>query len=138
MKKRMLALALCACALMATPAPAFAAQVPEEIVSPFMLLINQADANLTVSGGTAKVTASVIGIVGTVTKTEVKAELQVKDGSSWRHVEDWSASKNSYRASLSESHAVVAGNTYRVKVIVTAWNGNQSETQTIYSSQRKA
>ena len=134
----MLALALCACALMATPAPAFAAQVPEEIVSPFMLLINQADADLTISGETAEVTASVIGIVGTVTKAEVEAELQVKDGSSWRHVEDWSVSKNSYRASLSETQAVVKGHTYRVKATVTAWKGTQSESKTIYSGQHTA
>lgn len=138
MKKRMLALALCACALMATPAPAFAAQVPEEIVSPFMLLINQADADLTISGETAEVTASVIGIVGTVTKAEVEAELQVKDGSSWRHVEDWSVSKNSYRASLSETQAVVKGHTYRVKATVTVWSDTQSESKTIYSGRHTA
>lgn len=138
MKKKMFAFALCVCALFAAPMQAFAMQASDAVVAPCMLLIDQADVGLKISGGTAKVTASVIGIVGTVDKAEIEVELQAKNGSTWRYCDDWSVSKNSYRASLSETRAVVEGNTYRVKAVVTVWNGSQSETQTIYSSKVEA
>lgn len=138
MKKRMFVLALCVCALVAAPMQTLALQLPEEVVSPCYVLIETAKANLSISDGTAEITASVTGMVDSVDKAEIEAELQVKDGTRWRYCGDWSVSKNSYRASLSESRDVVAGNTYRVKAVVTVWSGSQSETQTIYSSQRTA
>ena len=135
MKKKILALALCACVLLAAPAYAVAVQTPGNVVSPCYVLIKTAKADLSISGDTATISASVTGNVSSVDKAEIEAELQVKDGTRWRYCGDWSVSKNSYRASLSESRDVVAGNTYRVKAVVTVWNGSQSESQTIYSSQ---
>ena len=131
----MVAFALIVCALFTVPKQALALHTPEEIVSPCYVLIQTAKANLTISDGTAQISASVIGNVSSVDKAEIEVELQAKNGSSWRYCDDWSVSKNSYRASLSETRDVVEGNTYRVKAVVTVWSGSQSETQTIYSSQ---
>ncbi|MBQ8585600.1 MAG: hypothetical protein IJ452_04870 [Butyricicoccus sp.] len=134
MKKRILALALCICALFAAPMQAAAYQVPTETVAPYMLLIKQADAELTLDGDSAEIYVYAEG-VASADKVEIEAELQVKEGSSWRYCADWSVSKSSDYASLSKTRAVVEGNTYRIKAVVTVWSGSQSETQTIYSSQ---
>ena len=134
MKKRMFVLALCVCALVAAPMQAFALQAPDAAVAPCMLLIENAKATLTIDGDTAEIYVRVEG-VSSVDEVEIEAELQVKEGSSWRYCADWSVSKSSDYASLSKTRAVVEGNTYRVKAVVTVWSGSQSETQTIYSSQ---
>ena len=134
MKQRMLALALCICTLLAAPMQATAYQVPAETVAPYMLLLKRANAELTVDGDTAEIYVRAEGTTS-VDEVEIEAELQAKNGSSWRYCADWSVSRSSDYASLSKTRAVVAGNTYRVKAVVTVWSGSQSETQTIYSSQ---
>lgn len=134
MKKRMFALALCICALFAVPMQAAAYQAATESVAPYMLLIKHADAELTVDGDTAEIYVYAAG-VSSADEVEIEAELQVKEGSSWRYCTDWSVSRSSDYASLSKTRAVVEGNTYRVKAVLTVWSGSQSETKTIYSSQ---
>lgn len=134
MKKRMLALAICICALSAAPVQAFALQMPDATVAPYMLLIEDARATLEINGDTAEVYVYADGVSG-ATKVELEVELQAKNGSSWRYCDDWSISRSSNYASLSKTRAVVESHTYRVKATVTVWKGSQSETQTIYSSQ---
>ena len=134
MKKRMFALALCVCALFAAPVQTFALQMPDTAVAPCMLLIEDCKASLEISGDTAEIYVRAEG-AASADKVEIEAELQAKNGSSWRYCADWSVSKSSDYASLSKTRAVVEGNTYRVKAVVTVWSGSQSETQTIYSSQ---
>ena len=134
MKKRMFVLALCICALFAVPMQAAAYQAPTESVAPCMLLIEDCKADLEIIGDTAEIYVRAEG-VSSADKVKIEAELQVKEGSSWRYCADWSVSKSSDYASLSKTRAVVEGKTYRVKAVVTVWSGSQSETQTIYSSQ---
>ena len=132
--KKTFALMLCAMTLIAAPMQVAAYQAPTEAVAPCMLLIADSDAELTVDGDSAEIYVYAEG-AASADKVKIEAELQVKEGSSWRYCADWSVSKSSDYASLSKTRAVVEGNTYRVKAVVTVWNGSQSETQTIYSSQ---
>ena len=133
--KKALALMLCAMVLITAPMQAAAAyQAPTESVAPCMLLIEDCKADLEIIGDTAEIYVRAEGTTS-VDEVEIEAELQVKEGSSWRYCADWSVSKSSDYASLSKTRAVVEGNTYRVKAVVTVWSGSQSETQTIYSSQ---
>ena len=66
------------------------------------------------------------------------AELQVKNGSSWTTVETWADTQNGYRASVYENYSVTKEKTYRVKATATAWEGSQSEIQTVFSNEKTA
>ena len=112
-------------------------QQQETAVSPRMMYIEDAKSNLTISGTKATVTATVSGDLNNATKAKVIAELQLKSGSSWIPVEIWTVTKNSYTAKVSETYTVKAGNTYRLKSTMTIWESSQSETKTVYSSEKK-
>lgn len=73
-----------------------------------------------------------------VTKTSISAVLQKKDGNTWKKVEEWSATSNSDRVSLSKTKQVTSGKTYRIKAIYKAYKGSKCETMTKYSSEKKA
>ena len=106
------------------------------IISPCMLYIYEAKSNLTISGTKATISASAIGYESYATKAKIVAELQVKNGNSWTTVETWTVTNNSDTAKVSETYTVTSGNTYRVKATATVWEGNLSETQTVYSSEK--
>lgn len=108
----------------------------ENIISPYMLYIRDARSDLKISGTTAKVDCTVKGEFGAATKAKVIAELQLQSGSSWLPVKIWTVTSDSYTAYVNESYSVKSGNTYRVKATVTVWEGSQSETQTVYSSEK--
>jgi len=91
---------------------------------------------ITVSGSTITVDCWVKGAIGEATKAKVVAELQEKNGQKWTTIETWTATKNSYKASVYESKTVAKGNTYRVKATVTIWEGSQSESQVVYSAEK--
>lgn len=145
MKNILAATCLCATALTLVPAASMAeaAVVPvnyqqENDVVPYMMYIVDSRATLGISGQTASVSCWVKGDSSYATKAKVVAELQEKRGSSWTTVITWTDTQNSYRASVSKTRSVTKGKTYRVKATVTAWEGAQSETQTVYSGEKTA
>ena len=103
-----------------------------------MLYIRQTTSVLSISGTTATVDCSTLGVVGEATKAKIVAELQVKNGSSWTTVETWADTQNGYRASVYENYSVTKEKTYRVKATATAWEGSQSEIQTVFSNEKTA
>lgn len=107
MKKTAATVCLGAAVLALTPAVSMAetAMKPvnaqtENAISPYMLYIRQTTSVLSISGTTATVDCSTLGVVGEATKAKIIAELQVKNGSSWTTVETWTDTQNSYRASV--------------------------------------
>lgn len=89
-----------------------------------------ASASISISGGTAKCTGSIKGIVGKTTKTSVHLYLQKYSGSNWINVADWSSSGNTVTRSLSKSKSVTNGYKYRTKAVCKAWVGSKPETVT--------
>lgn len=145
MKKTVATVCLGAAVLALTPAVSMAetAMKPvnaqtENAISPYMLYIRQTTSVLSISGTTATVDCSTLGVVGEATKAKIIAELQVKNGSSWTTVETWTDTQNSYRASVYEAYSVTKGKTYRVKATATVWEGSQSEIQTVFSNEKTA
>ena len=145
MKKTAATVCLGAAVLALTPAVSMAetAMKPvnaqtENAISPYMLYIRQTTSVLSISGTTATVACSTLGVVGEATKAKIIAELQVKNGSSWTTVETWTDTQNSYRASVYETYSVTKGKTYRVKATATVWEGSQSEIQTVFSNEKTA
>lgn len=143
MKKTAATVCLGAAVLTLTPAVSMAetAMKPvnaqtENAISPYMLYIRQTTSVLSISGTTATVDCSTLGVIGEATKAKIVAELQVKNGSSWTTVKTWTDIQNSYRASVYETYSVTKGNTYRVKATATVWEGTPSETQTVYSNEK--
>ena len=143
MKKAVATVCMGAAVLTLTPAVSMAETAvlsvnhqQETAVSPRMMYIEDAKSNLTISGTKATVTASVSGDLNNATKAKVIAELQLKSGSSWIPVEIWTVTNNGASAKVYETYTVKSNNTYRVKATVTVWEGSQSETQTVYSSEK--
>lgn len=145
MKKTAAIVCLGAAVLALTPAVSMAETAmksvnaqTENAISPYMLYIRQTTSVLSISGTTATVDCSTLGVVGEATKAKIIAELQVKNGSSWTTVETWTDTQNSYRASVYETYSVTKGKTYRVKATATVWEGSQSEIQTVFSNEKTA
>ena len=145
MKKTAAIVCLGAAVLALTPAVSMAETAmksvnaqTEHAISPYMLYIRQTTSVLSISGTTATVDCSTLGVVGEATKAKIIAELQVKNGSSWTTVETWTDTQNSYRASVYEAYSVTKGKTYRVKATATVWDGSQSEIQTVFSNEKTA
>ncbi|MBR5321507.1 MAG: hypothetical protein IKU41_06670 [Clostridia bacterium] len=140
-KKLVASICMGAAVLTSVPAVSWADTAVESInernyeVAPCMMYIADANSSLSVSGTTATVNCWVEGNIG-ATKAKVVAELQMKSGSTWVTVGTWTDIQNSDEASVKASKAVTKGNTYRVKATVTVWEGSQSETQTVYSSEK--
>lgn len=145
MKKTAATVCLGAAVLALTPAVSMAetsmkpvnAQT-ENAISPYMLYIRQTTSVLSISGTTATVDCSTLGVVGEATNAKTVAELQVQNGSSWTTVETWADTQNGYRASVYENYSVTKEKTYRVKATATAWEGSQSEIQTVFSNEKTA
>ncbi len=115
---------------------AFAADIPgpdDQEITPYTLYIRNEGCTLDISGKTAEVDAWVRGYPGEATKCQVEAELQIKIGSYWDWADSWTDRQDGDWAEVSETAAVIPGETYRVKATVTVWAGSKSETMTIYS-----
>lgn len=140
MKKTIATMCIGAAVLTLTPAASWAETAVrplnnqyESVISPYMLYIQEAVCDLSITGSTAKVNCSVGGDVNNATKAKIIAELQVKSGSNWIPVKIWTITENSYMAKVKESYTINPDNTYRVKATMTVWEGSLSETKTFYS-----
>lgn len=144
MKKTVAAICLSAAVLISVPAVSLAetavepANQQESGIAPHMTYIVEARCALSVSDDIATVDCWVKGDVLEATKTKVIAELQVKNGSNWIPTAIWTDTQDGFKAHVNETKSVVIGHTYRVKATVTAWEGSQSETQTIFTDEMTA
>ena len=133
LKRRGFAAILClALCLVAFPVPQAMAAAPstgESEIMPLMEYIFDAEADFTISDGTAYMFAFVDGHLGKATKCEVTVELQRKGLLFWNTIETWTSTENGHRAEVDVSCAVADGETYRMVTSVTVWSGTQSETQ---------
>ena len=91
-------------------------------------------AKLSISSGTATVTAQIVGKAGITTKTSIHAYLQQYKSGNWVTVEDWTSSGSTITRTISKTHAVTKGYKYRTKAVFKAYVGNNCETKTVLSS----
>lgn len=104
----------------------------ENNISPRYTNINQANATLSISSGTANVTTYIAG-TAKVTKVTVYAYLQQYTGGTWKTVSSWSQSANSSSTTLQKTVSISSGYTYRVQASCYAYVGSSSENTTVYS-----
>lgn len=144
MRKAAAAICLSAAVLISIPAVSLAETAAEPIsqqengIAPQMTYIADARCALSISGTTATVDCWVKGDVLDATKTKVIAELQVKNGSNWIPTGIWTDTQDGFKAHVNETKSVTIGHIYRVKATVTAWEGDQSETQIIFTDEMTA
>lgn len=144
LKKISAAICLSAAVLMSVPAVSLAETAAEPTnqqengIAPYMTYIVDARCALSISGTTATVDCWVNGDVLDATKAKVIAELQVKNGNNWIPTAIWTDTRDGYEAYVYETKSVVSGHTYRVKATVMAWEGEQSETQIIFTDEMTA
>ena len=129
--KKLIAVLLCTIMLALVPVSAMA----EVEVNPRLTYIASAEGDLIINGTTAIVDCWVKGNYGDATKAKVIAELQLKSGSSWMAYGTWTNTQNNYEAYVYETKTVKKGQTYRVKVTATVWEGSQSETITFFTDE---
>ncbi|WP_432619018.1 hypothetical protein [Butyricicoccus sp.] len=101
-------------------------------IAPCNTYISYSACSLKVSGNTL----TAYGMVNantSVNKCSIKLVLQKKSGTSWTQVAEWSGSKNSNSYTLSQKRNSSKG-TYRAVATVKVWNGNSSESNTVYSN----
>lgn len=135
LKRRGFAAILClVLCLVAFPVPQAMAATPgtggSEIM-PLMEYIFDADADFTISNGTALMFAFVDGDLESATKSEVTVELQRQGLLFWDTIATWTSTENGSRAEVDVSYEVDAGKTYRMVTSVTVWSGTKSETQNL-------
>ncbi len=115
---------LCMCTI--SPASA-----TNEGITPYMEHIALGQCALNIDNSIATVNAWVRGNEGT-TKTTVEVELQEQFLLFfWQTVDTWSSNSSSTYCRAFGTRSVTSGKTYRAVATVTAWVGNDSETQTI-------
>lgn len=105
-------------------------------IGPLMVYIVDASATLSISStGKAVVNSHVFGDSRTVTKTEIKMELQHYINGKWVTRNTWNSSNNSNYLAFEESTQLSKGYLYRVKSAVTAYSGSSSESQVVISKE---
>lgn len=87
------------------------------------------------SAGTATCTATLQGYSGTTTKIYVKMELQYASTVIFNTIKTWTATYNSYRATMEKTTTVDSGR-YRLKVTFTVYSGSASEEISVRSSEK--
>ena len=94
-----------------------------------------ASAQLAITDGKAKASATIIGLVGKTTKTTITLYLQQYKDGKWVNVNtvDWKNS-GTVTCSITKSKSVSKGYKYRTKAVCKAYIGSKSETVTKYSS----
>lgn len=143
MRKRIVSLALCYLMLCGGSVQTFATEpnvfVPPTVyseISPYMDYIAQASGSLYIdSNGVATVKSSVYGYQGTTTRVEISANLQQYKSGRWITLKNFTTESNSHRTSLSDTHSVSKGYSYRVQATIKAYSGSAVETRTVTSSE---
>lgn len=106
------------------------AAAQEEEVQPLATTISYYYCNISISGITAKCSASLKSSYSTSLK--IKMEIQKKKSSGYETVETWTSSKTGVLLSMSESRAINLLSDYRLKVTFTA--GGETKIDYAYPS----
>ena len=136
LSKKIISFAASVLIVFSTVCPALAANTsrPSEKSSPIHVdyaYINRASSTLSISNGTAHIW----GYVQRTTSGKiiyVESTLERYSGGSWNKVASWSASSNSYSASVSRTYRV-SGGTYRVATYYSVSGQTGSESDMLYS-----
>ncbi len=145
MRKRIVSLVLSSFILFTVSTQVVAAEfnmplpsTAEFTVRPYMDYIVQAHGSIYIDAkGVATVSSSVYGYQGTTTRVEISANLQQYKNNNWVTIKTFTAQSDSHRTSLSETHSVSKGYSYRVQATIKAYSGSSLETQTVTSSEAK-
>lgn len=136
LSKKIISLTASVLVAFSAASPALAASTPKLTkestpVHVDYVYINRADSTLSISNGTAHI----FGYVQRTTSGKtiyVESTLERYSGGSWDEVASWSASSNSYSASVSKTYRV-SGGTYRVATYYSVSGSSGSESDTLYS-----
>lgn len=129
-KLAMIILVLTAFILTSFSVPIFASSGDNDVViSPMLTYINEAEADIYLSGSTVTARTNVVGYSG-VTSCSATIRLQEKDGNRWRTIKSWTSASKGRTLRFSDTHTVSSG-TYRVQSTVTAYSGSDKETLTL-------
>lgn len=111
------------------------AQTAAPGISPLMEYIINSETQIAVDAdGVATICCQAYGYMGTTTHIKIDAMLQRYVNGSWRAVRAFVKESDSHRVSLSETHTLVKGYSYRVKATVTAFCGSVTETDVLTSN----
>ncbi|WP_353094131.1 hypothetical protein [Tissierella praeacuta] len=142
--KRLVGIFVCSIVLAGSIGQAYAVSndntdlLQDRVISPQMTYISDAGSYITItSAGQAMVECYVLGNSSTVTKVNIKAELQQFTNGKWTTIETWTTSSNSYKVTLAKSRQVSKGYSYRVVGNFTDYSGSNSESQVVKSSESR-
>ena len=135
MKRKLLTVCMMVVLVVVTAVPAYAA-LPESGIELMAEYHSAANATLSISSsGVATAKGSIIGILGTTTKTTVHLYLQRYENGAWVDVDDWTLSQNTVSTTLTETKSVDRGYKYRAKASCYAYSGSDYERVIKYSSE---
>ena len=135
LKRKLTAVCMMAVLLVITAVPVYAA-LPESGIELMAEYHSAANATLSISSsGVATAKGSIIGILGTTTKTTVHLYLQRYEDGEWVDVDDWLLSQNAVSTTLTETKSVDRGYKYRAKASCYAYSGSDYERVIKYSSE---
>ena len=135
LKRNLIAVCMMAVLLVITAVPAYAA-LPEDEIGLMAEYHSAASATLSISSsGVATAKGSIVGILGTTTKTTVHLYLQRYEDGEWVDVDDWILSQNTVSSTLTETKSVDKGYKYRAKASCYAYSGSDYERVIRYSSE---
>lgn len=103
-------------------------------ITPCWNYISSVYSNLTNdNSGVATVYCYVNGKIGSTTRIEITADLQRYDNGRWITINRFAAASDSHRATLSHTHTLAKGYTYRFQATVTAYSGTSVESDVVTS-----
>lgn len=108
------------------------------IISPMFTYIHLAEAQMYIdTNGKATVTTEILGY-SNVTSTKATVRLQqLRDDGAWITIRTWNENSSSRSLYFSGTYNVPKGYYYRVRSLVTAYSGSQSESTTLTTSYQK-
>ncbi len=122
--------------VMLVPNGALASNVEETSVTPRWSYTSSTSQNLSITGGTATMTISVIGYSSTTTKIKVIIDLQKYSGGSWKRVKTYMDVEDTWYAAIEHTYSGLdKGYTYRMKCTYTVYSGSNYDKFTLYSKQ---
>lgn len=131
LKSKPIKLFLCLFMMLSLLAPCAAVSAAQqEEISPRAQVIDSYYANISISGITAKCSASLGASYSTTLR--ITMELQKENSSGYENVKTWTSSTYGRSHSMSESRAINLLSDYRLKVTFTA--GNESRVAYAYPS----
>lgn len=131
MKKSVISILLALVMVFTVAITAFAAIADDNLVSPCYTYIGDTDTTFTVNTFSCTCTGDITGLPS-VTKVNVKLQLQKENDGVWSTVETWEKTSNTNSAILEGSATISPFSNYRLKAVYTAYTSSDSETLVAY------